>query len=104
MGPGSSSRHNVSTTVLLLEPNMLRHTRVIESNIGIICAFFPFLPGFYQHYRLKHSQVVAIKTITNGIIPFRLSPKRREGGGIDRSETVIQNLPKEKANFWSPAT
>ena len=72
---GSCPRHVVSTTLLLLESTMLRHTRVIELNIGTICACLPFLPSFYKHHRLKPSQVAALKTMTNKIIPFRSSSK-----------------------------
>ena len=85
MEPGPCSRHSVSTIVLLLEPTMLRHTRVLELNIGTICASLPFLPGFYQHYRLKPSQVAALKTLTNKIKSFRSSPKMRD----DHLETGI---------------
>lgn len=82
---GPCSRHIVSTTVFLLEPTILRHPRVIELNIGTICASLPFLPGFYQHHRLKPSQVAALKTITNKVKPFRSSPKMSD----NRLETGI---------------
>lgn len=56
----------------------LKHPRVVELNVGTICASLPFLPAFYQHYHLKPSQVAALKTITNRINPFRSSRKMRD--------------------------
>ena len=88
MGLGSCSRHSVSTTVFLLKRTMLRHARVIESNIGMICAFFPSLPGFYLRHRLKPSQVVALKTVTNRVTPFQVKPKMTD----DCLETGILEL------------
>ena len=77
---GPCSRHIVSIAMIFLEPTMLRlkHPRVVELNVGTICASLPFLPAFYQHYHLKSSQVAALKTITNRINPFRSSRKMRD--------------------------
>lgn len=57
------------------EPFKLSQPRVIELNIGTICASLPCLPAFYKHHRLKPSQVAALKTITNKIKPFSSSRK-----------------------------
>ena len=92
---GPCSRHIVSTAVVLLEPTMLRHSRVIELNVGTICASLPFLPAFYQHHRLKPSQVAALKTITNKIKPFRSSRKMRH----DRLETGILGSVQGEGEF-----
>ena len=64
---------------------MLRPLRVIELNVGTMCASLPVLPAFYQHHRLKPSQVAALKTFTNKINPFSSSRKTRG----DRLETGI---------------
>ena len=92
---GPRSRHIVGTTVFLLEPTMLRHTRVIELNIGTICASLPFLPALYQHHRLKPSQLAALKTSTNKIKLFQSSPKMRD----DRLETGILGSVQGEGKF-----
>lgn len=75
---GPCSHHIVSTTLFLLAPIIIKHTRVIELNIGTICASLPFLPAFYQYHRLKPSQLAVLKTITNKIKHFRSSSKTRD--------------------------
>lgn len=64
---------------------MLRHLRVIELNVGTMCASLPFLPAFYQHHRLKPPQVAALKTFTDKINPFNSRRKMRDA----RLETGI---------------
>lgn len=71
------------------------HLRVIELNVGTICASLPFLPAFYQHHRLKPSQVAALKTITNRIKPFRFG--RKMSG--DRLETGILGSVQGEGKF-----
>ena len=95
MEPGPRSCHIVSTAVVLLEPAMLRHARVIELNVGTICASLPFLPAFYQHHRLKPSQVAALKTITNKIRPFRFGRKMSD----DRLESGILGSVQGEGRF-----
>ena len=80
---------------VLLEPTMLRHPRVLELNIGTICASLPFLPAFYQHHRLKPSQVAALKTITNKIRAFRSGRKTRDA----RLETGILGSVQGEGKF-----
>ena len=63
----------------LTRTTMLRHSRVLELNVGTICASLPFLPAFCQHHRLKLSKVAALGTITNKIKTFRSSRKMRRG-------------------------
>ena len=92
---GPCSRHIVSTAVVLLEPTMLRHPRVIELNVGTICASLPFLPAFYQHHHLKPSQVAALRTITNRIKPFRFGRKMSS----DRLETGILGSVQGEGRF-----
>ena len=92
---GPCSRHVVSATVVLLEPTMLRYPRVIELNIGTICASLPFLPAFYQHHRLEPSPVAAFKTITNKFKPFRSSRNMRD----DRLETGILGSVQGEGKF-----
>lgn len=75
---GPCSHHIVSTTLFLLAPIMFRGTRVIELNIGTICASLPFLPAFYQYHRLKASQLAALQTITKKMKQFRSSSKTRD--------------------------
>lgn len=85
----------VSTAVILQEPAMLRHPRVIELNVGTICASLPFLPALYQHHRLKPSQVAALKTMTNRIKPFRIGRKISS----DRLETGILGSVQGEGRF-----
>ena len=92
---GPCSCHIVSTAVVLLEAGMLRHPRVIELNVGTICASLPFLPAFYQHHRLKPSQVAALRTITNKIKPFRFGRKMSD----DRLETGILGSAQGEGRF-----
>ena len=92
---GPCSCHIVSTGAVLLEPAMLRDPRVIELNVGTICASLPFLPAFYQHHRLKPSQVAALKTITNKIKPFRFGRKMSD----DRLETGILGSAQGEGKF-----
>lgn len=63
--------------------------------MGTICASLPFLPAFYQHHRLKPSQVAALKTITNRIAPLRFG--RRTSG--DRLETGILGSARGEGRF-----
>ena len=81
--------------MVLLAPNVLKHPRVIELNVGTICASLPFLPAFYHHHRLKPSQVAALKTITNKIKPFRSSRKMRD----DRLETGLLGSAQGEGKF-----
>ena len=92
---GACSRHIVSIAVVLLDSAVLRHPRVIELNVGTICASLPFLPAFYQHHRLKPSQVAALKTITNKINPFRFERKMSD----DRFETGILGSAQGEGRF-----
>ena len=95
MESGPCSRNIVSTIVILLELIILRCSRVIELNIGTICASLPFLPAFYQHYRLKPSQVAALKTMTNKIKPFRSNRKISD----DRLGTQILGSAQGEGKF-----
>ena len=92
---GPCPRHIVSTAVILQQPAMLRHPRVIELNVGTICASLPFLPAFYQHHRLKPSQVAALKTFTNRIRPLRFGRKVSS----DRLETGILGSVQGEGRF-----
>ena len=92
---GACSRHSVRTVVVLLEITMLRRSRVIELNIGTVCASLPYLPAFYHPHRLKHSQVSALKTLTNKMNPFRSRRKTRD----DRLETGILGSVQGEGKF-----
>lgn len=89
------SHHNVSTAVVLMESAILRRPRVIELNVGTICASLPFLPAFHQRYRFKSSRVAALRTFTNRIKPFRSSGKMIE----DRLETGMLESAQGECKF-----
>lgn len=69
--------------------------RVVELSAGTICASLPFSPAFYQHHRLKPSQVAALKTITNKLKPFRSSRKV----GVDHLETGLIGSVQGEGKF-----
>ena len=54
-------------------------------NVGTICACLPSLAAFYRHHRLKPSQVVALKSFSSKLSPYRLGRKIKNG----RLETQI---------------
>ena len=74
---------------------MLIHLRVIELNVGTMCASLPFLPAFYQHHRLKPPQIAALKTFTNKIKPFSSRRNMRD----DHLETGILSSFKGEGKF-----
>ena len=78
MEPSPCSYNSVSPNMVSLCCTVLRHPRVIELNVGTICACLPSLAAFYRHHRLKLSHVAVIKTITYRVNPFRLSRKARD--------------------------
>ena len=68
-----SRRHNKGCMArLIISP------RVIEINVGTICACLPHLATFYRHHFSKYDKVAAIKTFTSRINPFRLGKKSAE--------------------------
>ena len=72
-----------------------KYQRVIELNVGTICASLPFLPAFYHHHHLKPSHVAAVRSITNRIRPFRSSRKMRD----DHLETGILGSIQGEGKF-----
>ena len=85
----------VSTNMVSLRRTVLRYPRVIELNVGTICACLPSLAAFYRHHRLKPSHIAAIKTITYRVNPFRSSRKVRD----HRLETHILGSAQGEGKF-----
>ncbi|KAI4286715.1 MAG: hypothetical protein L6R35_004031 [Caloplaca aegaea] len=69
--------------------------RVVELNIGTICASLPTLPAFYKHHRLKPAQLAALRTMTNKFRPFRSSRTARN----DCLDTAILGSAKGEGKF-----
>ena len=100
---------------------MLTYFRVIELNVGTICACLPYFATFYRHHRLTENQVTAIKQFTYKISPFKSSRRSKtsnhrlgtdilgsvEGEGkflktADFSVTVVSSNASEEENTHIP--
>lgn len=74
----------------------LRHYRILELNVGTICASLPSLPALYKHHRLKPARMAAFRTITKKFKPFGSSRTLRDG---DRLETGILGSMEGEGKF-----
>ena len=98
MEPSSDTRNFVRPSFLSTSCRVLIYCRVVELNIGTICASLPTLPAFYKHHRLKPSQIVTLKSFINKLNPFG-SDCTVENGHL---EIAILDSIKEEGKFLVP--